>query len=65
MKKDRGEKKEFIPLALAAEEIGRNRRTIERWIQSGKFKAYKLGKYYMIERNYLEDWKKKNFVEVA
>ena len=57
------QKKEFVKISQAAQELGFCKRTLERWIHSGKLKGFKLGKFTMIEREYFEEWKTKNFIE--
>lgn len=56
---------EYISTTIAAEEIGCDRKTIERRIREGKLTAYKFGRHFRIVRTDWETFKARHFKKVA
>jgi excisionase family DNA binding protein len=56
---------ELMTTVKAAQEWGCSRRTIERFIKSGKLKAKRAGRYYKIFRSDWETFKARQLVDVA
>lgn len=49
-----GEPDELLSVAQAAAELGRTPRAVQKYIQTGRLQAQKIGKVYVIRRRALE-----------
>lgn len=49
---------EFFTTEEVGELLKVDRRTVQRWIHTGKLKAYRMGRRYRVTRGHLEDFRK-------
>lgn len=52
--------KEYLSVSSIASELDCSKRTIQHYIQTGKLEASKLFGRLIVERDYFEEWKKRN-----
>lgn len=55
----------FISTVKAGKQISRSSKSIIRYIEDGRLKGKKFGRYYFIEQKEWETFKKKLFVDIA